>query len=171
MARRQPGYRSGGRVAKRCWRFSGSGHEQFPGRCNELCLDPVRELRYISGATREADFKLSFSTPAPPASELSAKRMEPPQVLKNVGPRSTRALAKLPGCNYSNGHADVRRLIEHGLIEKHAADQVLVPRAAEVPMMATWCGSPMPPSDVAAQVGLAKILAQFQVPALPASDR
>jgi len=38
-----------------------------------------------------------------------------------------RALAKMMGRNYSNVHADVRRLIEHGLIEKDAGDHILVP--------------------------------------------
>ena len=75
----------------------------------------------------EADFELSFSTPAQLVSELSPKRMELLRVLKDAGPLSIRALAKLMGRNYSNVHADVRRLIEHGLIEKDAGDHVLVP--------------------------------------------
>ena len=75
----------------------------------------------------EADLELSFSTPAQLVSELSPKRMELLQVLKKVGPLSVRALAKMMRRNYSNVHADVRRLIEHGLIEKDASDQVFVP--------------------------------------------
>lgn len=75
----------------------------------------------------ETDFELSFSTPAQLVSELSPKRMELLQVLKKAGPLSIRALAKRIGRNYSNVHADVRRLIEHGLIEKDAGDQVFVP--------------------------------------------
>jgi predicted transcriptional regulator len=75
----------------------------------------------------EADFELSFATPAQLVSELSPKRMELLRVLKKSGPLSIRALAKAMGRNYSNVHADVRRLIEHGLIEKDAGDRVLVP--------------------------------------------
>ena len=76
---------------------------------------------------REGDFQLSFSTPAQLVAELSPKRMELLQVLKKAGPLSIRALAKTMGRNYSNVHADVQRLIEHGLIEKDAGDHVLVP--------------------------------------------
>jgi predicted transcriptional regulator len=75
----------------------------------------------------ESDFELSFATPAQLASELSPKRMELLQVLKMAGPLSIRSLAKLIGRNYSNVHADVQRLIEHGLIEKNADQHVLVP--------------------------------------------
>ncbi len=75
----------------------------------------------------EGDFQLSFSTPAQLVSELSPKRMELLQVLKKAGPLSIRALAKMMGRNYSNVHADVQRLIEHGLIGKDADDHVLVP--------------------------------------------
>ncbi len=77
--------------------------------------------------THETDFELSFSTPAQLVSELSPKRMELLQMLKKSGPVSIRALAKMMGRNYSNVHADVQRLIEHGLIEKDANDHVLVP--------------------------------------------
>jgi predicted transcriptional regulator len=79
------------------------------------------------GKMREGEFQLSFSTPAQLVSELSPKRMELLQVLKKAGPLSIRALAKMMGRNYSNVHADVRRLIEHGLIEKDADDCILVP--------------------------------------------
>jgi predicted transcriptional regulator len=79
------------------------------------------------GKTKECDFELSFSTPAQLVSELSPKRMELLQVLKEAGPLSIRALAKRMGRNYSNVHTDVQRLIEHGLIEKDADDLVLVP--------------------------------------------
>jgi predicted transcriptional regulator len=65
--------------------------------------------------------------PAQLASELSPKRMDLLQVLKKAGPLSIRSLAKLIGRNYSNVHADVQRLIEHGLIEKNADQHVLVP--------------------------------------------
>lgn len=75
----------------------------------------------------ETDFELSFSTPAQLVSELSPKRMELLQMLKKSGPLSIRALAKMMGRNYSNVHADVQRLIEHGLIEKDISDHVLVP--------------------------------------------
>lgn len=75
----------------------------------------------------DADFELSFSSPAQLVAELSPKRMELLQVLKKAGPLSIRALAKMMGRNYSNVHADVQRLIEHGLIEKDAGDHVLVP--------------------------------------------
>ena len=75
----------------------------------------------------EGDFQLSFSTPAQLVAELSPKRMELLQALKKAGPLSIRALAKMMARNYSNVHADVQRLIEHGLIEKDADDHVLVP--------------------------------------------
>ncbi len=75
----------------------------------------------------EGDLQLSFATPAQLVSELSPKRMELLQVLKKAGPLSIRALAKMMSRNYSNVHADVQRLIEHGLIEKDAGDRVHVP--------------------------------------------
>ena len=75
----------------------------------------------------ETDFDLSFSTPAQLVSELSPKRMELLQVLKKEGPLSIRALSTVIGRNYSNVHADVQRLIGHGLIEKDTNDHVLVP--------------------------------------------
>ena len=81
----------------------------------------------VGAKTHEGDFQLSFSTPAQLVSELSPKRMELLQTLKKAGPLSIRALAKMMGRNYSNVHADVQRLIEHGLIEKDASDHVLVP--------------------------------------------
>ena len=83
--------------------------------------------RRVDARMHETDFELSFSTPAQLVSELSPKRMELLQMLKKSGPLSIRALAKMMGRNYSNVHADVQRLIEHGLIEKDANGHVLVP--------------------------------------------
>ena len=75
----------------------------------------------------EGDLQLMFSTPAQLVLELSPKRMQLLQALKSAGPLSIRALAKLMGRNYSNVHADVGRLIEHGLIAKDSDDHVFVP--------------------------------------------
>jgi predicted transcriptional regulator len=74
-----------------------------------------------------ADYHLNFSTPGELLGELPPKRLATLRAIKKAGAVSIYALAKGLGRNYSNVHADVQRLIEHGLIEKDADGRVFMP--------------------------------------------
>jgi predicted transcriptional regulator len=73
------------------------------------------------------DYHLNFATPGDLLGELPPKRLATLRAIKASGPISVYALAKGLGRNYSNVHADVRRLIEHGLVEKGPDGRVTVP--------------------------------------------
>ena len=75
----------------------------------------------------EADYHLSFSDSAQLFRELTPARLALLEHLKKDGPQSIYALAKQLGRNYSNVHADVRKLMEHHLIDKTEDQQVFVP--------------------------------------------
>ncbi len=70
---------------------------------------------------------LSFSDSAQLFRELTPARLALLEHLKKDGPQSIYALAKQLGRNYSNVHADVRKLMEHHLIDKTEDQQVFVP--------------------------------------------
>lgn len=74
-----------------------------------------------------ADYHLNFATPGELLGELPPKRLLTLRAIKASGPISIYALAKGLGRNYSNVHADVQRLIEHGLVEKGRDGRVSVP--------------------------------------------
>ena len=74
-----------------------------------------------------ADYHLNFTTPGELLGELPPKRLATLRAIKTSGPISIYALAKRLGRNYSNVHADVRRLVEHGLVEKDRDGRVCVP--------------------------------------------
>lgn len=78
-------------------------------------------------ALPEADYRLNFATAAQLFSELTPRRLELLEELKRGGPRSIYALAKALQRNYSNVHADVKALMDHGLVEKDEKGHVFMP--------------------------------------------
>lgn len=73
------------------------------------------------------DFKLSFESARALFTELTPARVDLLGTLRRVGPCSVYALAKAARRNYSNVHADVRRLEELGLIERADEGAISVP--------------------------------------------
>ncbi len=74
-----------------------------------------------------ADYHLNFATPGELLGELPLKRLATLRAIKASGAVSIYALAKGLGRNYSNVHADVQRLCEHGLVEKDPEGRVFMP--------------------------------------------
>jgi len=74
-----------------------------------------------------ADYRLNFASAAQLLSELPPRRLDTLREVKRAGPVSIYGVAKALSRNYSNVHADVQKLIEHGLIEKDAGGRVFVP--------------------------------------------
>jgi len=74
-----------------------------------------------------ADYHLNFATPGELLGELPPKRLATLRAIKASGAVSIYALAKGLGRNYSNVHADVQRLCEHGLVEKDPEGRVFMP--------------------------------------------
>ena len=92
--------------------------------------DALRELaRHLDAGERlpDADYHLNFATPVESMAELPPKRLATLRAIKSIGSVSIYALAKHLGRNYSNVHADVQRLLEHGLVAKDAAGRVFMP--------------------------------------------
>ena len=83
-----------------------------------------------SQAGEATDFLLRFESAKTLFSELTAARMDLLDVLKKTGACSVYALAKAAQRNYSNIHADVKRLIELGLIVRDESGEVSVPFSA-----------------------------------------
>lgn len=61
--------------------------------------------------------------------ELPPSRLDTLRAIKRLGPVSIYAVAKALGRNYSNVHADVHKLIRHGLVDKQPDGRVWVPWA------------------------------------------
>lgn len=74
-----------------------------------------------------ADFELNFAAAADLVAEITRERLRLLAALRSAGPLTVYALAKRLGRNYSNVHADVKRLAALGLIERDAAKHVFVP--------------------------------------------
>jgi predicted transcriptional regulator len=75
----------------------------------------------------EADYHLGFATAAQLFKELTPARLTTLEALKQQGPQSISTLAKHLRRNYHTVQRDVAKLLEHGLVEKDAEGQVLVP--------------------------------------------
>lgn len=73
------------------------------------------------------DYHLSFESARSLFADLTPARVDLLDTLRKFGPCSVYALAKSAERNYSNVHADVRRLEELGLIERTNEDAVFVP--------------------------------------------
>jgi predicted transcriptional regulator len=76
---------------------------------------------------QDADFLLRFESARSLFSELTPARMDVLELLRRIGPCSVYALAKAAQRNYSNIHADTKRLIELGLVERAEGGEVIVP--------------------------------------------
>ena len=74
-----------------------------------------------------ADYHLNFATATQLLTELPPRRLDTLRAIKASGGTSIYAVAKAMGRNYSNVHADVQKLIEHGLVEKDEGGHVFVP--------------------------------------------
>lgn len=74
-----------------------------------------------------ADYHLNFASAAQLLAELPPRRLDTLRAIKQRGPASIYAIAKALERNYSNVHADVQKLVEHGLVEKDDAGCVFVP--------------------------------------------
>lgn len=74
-----------------------------------------------------ADYRLNFASAAQLLTELPPRRLDTLRTIKRRGPASIYAIAKALGRNYSNVHADVQKLLDHGLVEKDGSGRVIVP--------------------------------------------
>ena len=77
----------------------------------------------------QADFELNFAAAGDLVAEITRERLRLLATLRAAGPLTVYALARELGRNYSNVHADVKRLLALGLVERDAARRVLVPWA------------------------------------------
>jgi predicted transcriptional regulator len=73
------------------------------------------------------DYHLNFSDTLHLLAELPPRRLDTLREIKRNGPLSVYAVAKHLARNYSNVHADVQKLVEHGLVEKDEQGRVFVP--------------------------------------------
>ena len=74
-----------------------------------------------------ADFHLSFESAKTLFAELTPSRIDLLETLRQCGPCSVYALAKVAARNYSNVHADIAKLEEHGLVHRSPEGTVFVP--------------------------------------------
>lgn len=74
-----------------------------------------------------ADFELNFAQAGDLVAEITRERLRLLAALRAAGPLTVYALAKGLERNYSNVHADVKRLLELGLIERGEDKRVFVP--------------------------------------------
>lgn len=74
-----------------------------------------------------ADYHLGFADALQLRAELPPRRLDTLRAVKRLGPVSIYAVAKALERNYSNVHADVQKLLEHGLVEKDGEGRVSVP--------------------------------------------
>lgn len=73
------------------------------------------------------DYHLNFSDTLHLFAELPPRRLDTLREIKRSGPLSVYAAAKQLKRNYSNVHADVQKLVEHGLVDKDEQGRVFVP--------------------------------------------
>ncbi|MCK2127413.1 MarR family transcriptional regulator [Thauera aromatica] len=74
-----------------------------------------------------ADYHLNFADTLHLLAELPPRRLDTLREIKRSGPLSVYAVAKQLSRNYSNVHADVQKLVEHGLVDKDEQGRVFVP--------------------------------------------
>lgn len=75
----------------------------------------------------KADFELNFAQVGDLMAEISRERLRLLAALRSAGPLSVYALAKKLERNYSNVHADVKRLLALGLVQRDEDKRVSVP--------------------------------------------
>jgi predicted transcriptional regulator len=93
--------------------------------------DLRRFAKVLDAAKRvgPADFELNFSQAGDLLAEISRERLRLLAALRAAGPLTVYALARQLERNYSNVHADVKRLLALGLIERGEDKRVFVPWA------------------------------------------
>jgi predicted transcriptional regulator len=74
-----------------------------------------------------ADYELNFAQAGDLVAEITRERLRLLAVLRGMGAVTVYALAKELERNYSNVHADVKRLLALGLVERDADKCVFVP--------------------------------------------
>ena len=74
-----------------------------------------------------ADFELNFAQAGDLVATITRERLRLLAALRAAGPSTVYALAKRLGRNYSNVHADVKRLLALGLVARDEAKRVFVP--------------------------------------------
>lgn len=74
-----------------------------------------------------ADFELNFAQAGDLVAEITRERLRLLAVLRGAGPITVYALTKELERNYSNVHADVKRLLALGLIQRDEDKRVYVP--------------------------------------------
>ena len=91
--------------------------------------DLRRIAKVLDGGKRagSADFELNFARAGDLVAEITRERLRLLAALRAAGPLTVYALAKELGRNYSNVHADVKRLLALGLIERDENKRVFVP--------------------------------------------
>lgn len=78
-------------------------------------------------ALEQGDYHLGFSDAAHLLAELPPRRLDTLRAIQALGPVSVYAVAKHLARNYSNVHADVQKLLEHGLVEKTEDGRIVMP--------------------------------------------
>jgi predicted transcriptional regulator len=87
-----------------------------------------RQLKVAqAGARYGADYHLAFESARALFTELTPARIDLLESLRQCGPCSVYALAKVVRRNYSNVHGDIAKLEEHGLVQRTPEDAVFVP--------------------------------------------
>jgi len=92
----------------------------------------LRRLAKVLDAAKRvgpADFELNFAQAGDLVAEISRERLRLLAALRAAGPLTVYALARQLERNYSNVHADVKRLLALGLIERGEDKRVFVPWA------------------------------------------
>jgi len=74
-----------------------------------------------------ADFELNFAQAGDLVAEITRERLRLLAALRAAGPLTVYALARKLARNYSNVHADVKRLLALGVIERDEDKRVFVP--------------------------------------------
>ena len=94
-------------------------------------VDLRRLARALDAGRRlpQADLQLNFAEAGDLVAEITRERLRLLAALRAAGPLTVYALAKRLGRNYSNVHADVKRLVALGLIERNEAKRIFAPWA------------------------------------------
>ncbi len=90
-------------------------------------IDQARRDLAMAQAGTEIDYHLIFESARTLFSELTPARIDTLDYLRLHGPMTVYALAKELKRNYSNVHADVEKLLEHGLAERDSENRVCAP--------------------------------------------
>ncbi len=90
-------------------------------------IEQARRDLVLAQTGAGVDYHLIFESARSLFSELTPARIDTLDYLRIHGPMTIYALAKALNRNYSNIHADVEKLLEHGLVEKDAENRIAAP--------------------------------------------